>query len=580
MILWSQFTFRRSLIICFIILAAAIAATVPVVEMPVNDDFSYSRVAFNVAETGRLIYSGWGSPIVGIQAYWAAIFIKLFGFSFQTLRFAALPFTFGGAALLQALFKRSGVNPAIAIFGVLCILLSPLAIPMEPSFMTDIPSFFFVLLAIWCSSRAIDSPTGAKLLLWAFYAIMAGLAGATIRQTVSLVLIVCIPFVAWHAKKKSHAVAVFAMLAVALAGVVSLNAWYQIQPYAVPLPLIDKANFKGWRMAAYCAASDSLEIGLLLLPALLLTVSLWRRFSYRAWAAFILSGLFVSQILWYFWRTRPYLPKIPFGAIGGNMVTQWGMIGENLEILGTKPLILPNWVQSALVALSISLMFPAVILASRAIPVAKSLGEAKALSRAHPAFLFLVLYASAYLPLILLRVYVGAAFDRYLFPILPPLVLAICMLPGLRLRIPGAAAWIALAASACLGIGITHDYFSELRGRLEATGQLERIGIPRADISAGLESDLWYEMKCSGHANDPMIIYPRSAYRPMTDHAYPIDPPFWLWPFTPSITFEYILTLSPQPFLDQSSLPPVIFSRWLSQPGRVFTQISRLQGKK
>jgi hypothetical protein len=120
----------------------------------------------------------------------------------------------------------------------------------------------------------------------------------------------------------------------------------------------------------------------------------------------------------------------------------------------------------------------------------------------------------------------------------------------------------------------------KLRGRLEATGQLEHIGIPRAEISAGFESDLWYEMKSSGHANDPMIIYPRSAYRSMTRHAYPTDPPFWLWPFTPSITFKYILTLSPQPFLDQSSLPPVIFSRWLSQPGRVFSQISRSQGKK
>jgi Dolichyl-phosphate-mannose-protein mannosyltransferase len=579
---WSRFPFPRALLVCFAIIAAALAATSPYVEMSVNDDFAYTRVAQLAAETGRLIYKGWGSPIVGIQAYWAALFIKIFGFSFQIVRLSAIPFTFGVTAILLSLFKRAGLPPATAIFATLAIPLSPVAIPLETTFMTDIPSFFFVLLCIWCAVRAIDSPTDQALLRWALLTVAAGLAGASIRQTVGLTLVICLPFIAWQARRRSLTVLVLGMLAAAIGLVAALNFWYQVQPYAVPLPLIDKANFKGYRIAAFVSLSNILQLFLTPLPVLVLALSFWRKSSSDRASKILLSlcafaGVFAGSFLFYVWRSRPYLPKIPFAHPGGNMVTQWGFLGQDVEIMGRKPIILPDWLQSSLVMLSVALALAAAVALYRSIlrgsllPKWKS-AEWKVFIRANSVLILLGLYAFSYLPLVMLRAYVGVAFDRYLIPFLAPLILALCLLPGVRLRPPHAIAWLTLAAGAFLGVAISHDYFSQSRARLEAAQMLQRSGIPRNHISAGFEYDMWSQMEFGDYINDPMIISPPHAFVPVDPLRYPSRRPFWVWGYTPSLSPQYIEVLSPQPELQNTLFPPVVFKRWLAPPGHVLIQ--------
>ena len=87
--------------LCALFPAAGVLATLPFVEMGINDDFSYTQIALHLANTGKLAYNGWNTPIVGFQAYWAAIFIKLFGFSFTLVRFSVLPFAVGCSVLVS-----------------------------------------------------------------------------------------------------------------------------------------------------------------------------------------------------------------------------------------------------------------------------------------------------------------------------------------------------------------------------------------------------------------------------------------------------------------------------------------------
>lgn len=54
----------------------------PYAEIGIHDDWSYVKTAQVLAETGQMVYNGWAAVILGWQAYFGALIIKLFGFSF------------------------------------------------------------------------------------------------------------------------------------------------------------------------------------------------------------------------------------------------------------------------------------------------------------------------------------------------------------------------------------------------------------------------------------------------------------------------------------------------------------------
>ena len=70
---------------------AAVLLAWPIGEIGHNDDWSYCFTAQKLAETGKLTFNGWATAMLGLQAYWGALFIKLFGFSFTVLRLSILP---------------------------------------------------------------------------------------------------------------------------------------------------------------------------------------------------------------------------------------------------------------------------------------------------------------------------------------------------------------------------------------------------------------------------------------------------------------------------------------------------------
>src|SRR5438874_2478909 len=126
---------------CAAVVLVAIAFTPPLGESGVNDDWSYTKTALDLAQSGQLRYNGWAAAMIGAQAYWGATFIKLFGFSFLATRLSTVPLAAGCALLLYALHRRAQLSAHLSVFGTLTITLSPLFIPCAVSFMTEIPSF-------------------------------------------------------------------------------------------------------------------------------------------------------------------------------------------------------------------------------------------------------------------------------------------------------------------------------------------------------------------------------------------------------------------------------------------------------
>ena len=77
-------------IVCPLTLLACYFVIQPYAEIGIIDDWSYIKTAQVLAQTGHIAYNGWGSPMLGWQIYFGALFIKLFGFSFTAVRFCTV----------------------------------------------------------------------------------------------------------------------------------------------------------------------------------------------------------------------------------------------------------------------------------------------------------------------------------------------------------------------------------------------------------------------------------------------------------------------------------------------------------
>ncbi len=542
--------------LCMGVIFVAILAIWPLGEMGYIDDWSYAFMTLKASRTGQLSYNGWSAPMLGIQTYWGAAWIRLAGFSFTTLRLSTLPFVAGCAVLLYSLFRACGLRRSLVVFGVIGVLASPLTLPLECSFMSDIPALFFLLVCFWCCQRIVEAPTTRAFLAWCALLCAAGLAGGTIRQTDWLAPFVIFPALALAAPK-SRRMALGGFWLLGVAGAAALDYWLLNQTHYYSLPLL---NTNLWLFPILCTflntATLVMELLALMFPALcLVLLARWKAVRVR-WVLWSLAGLGLVYLVGFL------ITKFrPVQLMAGNMVTQWGLLIPGTELLGDKPVVLPYWLQFFIVmsAAVLSMML------ARVWPYPPAL-SLRRLSVA-PSRLFVVpfvVFAALYLASVTTRSLTLSAFDRYLIPVFPLAFMAVlAALQKLGVSRPSIPSVVLLAIFAGWGVAVTHDYFAESRARLEAAGEVLRSGVTREKISAGMEFDAWTELTGAGFVPN---VPPKYAHGklPETDHRKDLLPKsFWFWPYTPSVDPKYILSLSPVEGLHASGFAPVEYRAWL-----------------
>jgi 4-amino-4-deoxy-L-arabinose transferase-like glycosyltransferase len=321
----------RYRLLCALLVLGAMALTLPVAECGVNDDWSYTKTALDLAQTGHLIYNGWAAATLGAQAYWGALFIKLFGFSFLAVRLSTAPLAAGCAVLLYALHRRANLPPGLAIFGALTIVLSPAFILNAVTFMTDIPSLFFLLASVYGYVRVAEVLDGVgdsagvpaawrkPFLGWLALALVAGMLGGTVRQTGWIMPVFAPLFLL--VRRRTFLRLPPARLPLALSSVIAFGAalwflaWFKEQPYAVPEEvfggfsrvLLPKAPLFLCRLALRIL----LTLGVCIFPLLFILPGLYRSWQRgqpatgaRIRGVLLLStlfGLIVWKILDYRW---------------------------------------------------------------------------------------------------------------------------------------------------------------------------------------------------------------------------------------------------------------------------------------
>lgn len=547
----------RNGLLCVLIVAACFLVIYPVVNGPGGDDFSYTKTALDFEQSGKLLYNGWATAMLGWLIPWGALFVKLFGFSFTTLRIALLPIAMATVYLLHQVLRRFGINRQNAVFGTLAVALSPIFLFMATGYMTDVPGLLVILVCIYMCQRAVAAQTDRAVLLWLCSAAIVNVAGGTVRQIAWLGSLIMVPSTAWFLRnRRGTKFTVALMWLLSLSAIIACLHWFNRQPYSVPEPILP------WpigRSALVHLGEELVKTFLCLLLVVFPVLVAWMTTTHRLpskakrrFAVAIFSLALFAVVLYKAGKldhwTEPWL--IPLLGI---------------TVLGRAYL----WVRAII---SLLVIAPAIILAEQLISLDR---HKSATHRDQPPSwtqLAWILgpFSLGYLLLLIPRGTFAEIQDRYLLGLAPIAVIALLKLYQEQVKetLP-AASFVALIAVAAIAIVDAHDLFSTSRALTYTVEMVEKSGIPSKSLLAGLEvptgwaRDGWVQIRDGGHINDLRIKVPAGAYRP-----YPPDlklPPNcrgWFAGDTPSIDAKYFIVSTPKSCFVATNYPVIHYRTW------------------
>ena len=441
-------------------------------EFPISDDWAYEKATRAFLETGRIerIERTW-VPLV-TNTLLGSGFAAVFGLSFEALRLSNL---FAAWTLLlasYALLRELGGTPRQACFGAALVAWNPITLVLAFTYMSDVVFTACVAACLALCVRALRRDRPALL--------AAGLAvalAASLSRHFGLALLVAIPAVALLGRRP------LALRATALGGAVAMGAGF----------LLALATFFGGadtgRMAGAAQVLQELRepwlghkiarnglavlcyVGVFLAPA-----ALWRRPPPRggllALACAGLSAVLLAAVS----TTRLRMPFVV--DIVNPSWFGWITLAGAESLEPASPLW---WWAVAALGLTAGLYL--------ATATGLALWRERAGLSSDPRLLLLA-FPAVYLGVLALR---WPFFDRYLVPLLPPLV-GLALLPGpprgsrAAARALGVAGLLMLAG---LGIAGTRDNLTHHRERWVLLAPLLERGVSPRCIDGGSELAGW-----------------------------------------------------------------------------------------
>jgi hypothetical protein len=548
---------------CSIFTVLAVLATKPFTKIGLIDDCSYLRTAFVFARTGRLVYNGWATAMLGWQVVWAAPFLKLFGFSFTSARMSTLVLSCICVWLAHSIFRLSGLNRRNANFGAIAVGLSPIVAPFSVSFMSDTCGFFVILLCIYLCLRAYVAVSDRAMLAWLISAGIAGTVGGTARQVAWLSVLVLVPTTAWMLRRRKGALLAGTVLW--LIGIVSIYAcmqWFKHQPYSVPYPLIQgPLNVHTSRQLIGHSTALVLCLALLTFPVLAAWLTLLPKF--RAWviglltmAALLATPLF--QFITIHDREKGLMPWT------GDMIEGLGIVDfPNNCLIGFTRMTFNHTgrvIASFLViAALINFVYCIFFLKKHTETPASSSGLS------WKTLLYLLgPFAVAYILLLVVPSAWGNTKDRYLMSIFVLALLALLRLYQERVspRLP-ALSYATLAVFCIFTIFGTHDWFAMHNARVAAIDTLLKANISSSQFQAGFEYDALTQIDNAGTVVEPKSKLPAGIELEYAPPGLPSNCTALFDRYTPSVHPVYFLAFQKAPCVTDSQFDAVPYGTWL-----------------
>ena len=547
---------------CGVAVVALILAVRPFAEIGFLDDWSYVKTTEVFARTGHIVYNGWATAMLGWQVVWAALFVKLFGFSFTVVRMSMLPFVFGAVVLLHRCMVRFGISERNAGFGALAFGLSPMFVPFAPTFMTDVGGVFFILLCLYLCLRAVEAITPRATILWLFAAALTNVVGGSARQIVWLGALVMVPGAAWLLRRRRGVLTAAAALWIAsLIAAFGMMRWFAAQPYSLPEKLL--AHVGVYEVLAFLlhAAAAVPCLLLLVLPVAAAWLPYSRQLPRRAWIA-VAIVLAVWALACVTLRHSNVLSSMIAPFLFPDLL-DLGMdpYDSNLPGLRGVTLGMPSRVVISAFVLLCGLVILVWALWGRRVPASQA-NRTEGLDWKTLGWTVGVFAAAYFLLLVPRGLLAKQLVDRYLLGLTPLAILALLKLYEQQIgpRVP-AISVVVLVLVGGYSLAATHDWFALERAHVAIDNEVLASGVPATQIQAGEEPDAWTEIGVTGYVNDARIRVPAGAYQPFHSVLDACAPIFTGW--LPQIQPRFVIAHSPLSCLEPSDFQPVPYRTWL-----------------
>jgi hypothetical protein len=557
----------------------------PYAEIGICDDWSYVKTAQVLAQTGHIVYNGWAAAMLGWQAYFGALFIKLFGFSFTAIRFSTVIEAMATAFLLERICVRAGLSPRNATLATLTFVLSPLCLPWDFTFMTDVSGVLCVVVCLYMCLRAVQAESERSAMAWISFAALLNAVDGTARQITWLGVLVMVPSTLWLLRRRRRVLIAGGLSCIAGAAiVVAAMHWFARQPYTVPSSMIP-ASFdrQSLRLLVGQCLSAVGQLALLALPVLLMFTACLRSWNRRkatvftaAFLCFALPGMVLihshNKLAWLAPFLDDYMTYSTLQRL--NAIAAWG---SHLAIAcNAFCLFLTAAVMLGILSL-VTCFF--------ADPLAHPSPQREPDSISWQQLgIMLGPFSFAYLGPLAVRAMQGLLYDRYLMPLFAVLLLVLVLY--YQQRVNANLPWACILIIAIFGgfsVAATHDEFALFRGYAAAFNEIRSTGAPATDIVGPWELQGWTEIEQTGYVNFPKIQVPKGAYVPQPARSYPascttlpagfsqgLSSDFqaaWSVNFldmAPALKPVYAVSVDPEMCGGQAAFPPAIYRTWVA----------------
>jgi hypothetical protein len=445
-------------------------------------------------------FSAGSAMTLTAQVVWGAIFSKIFGFSFEVLRFSTLILGLVGVLTTYAILREIGAGLKVSLLGALVVMTNPLYFVSSFTFMTEIPFYCCCVLGVFFFIRSFKTDKMLPLVLATIFSILAVL----VRQ-VGLVIPIGYAAASLFRKKWTPAnlLRVFGILllvAVCFFGNLfwlktigqfsyKYRGFYYLFHSASKNFSLNSIIIQGFRIFVY--------LGFFLLPFLVYLFPVhWRNTSKRKYI-FLLLVIF-SLVLaagWFFQNKRTLfyfsntMYNLGLGRLNLRDTQYLRFLIEDKKILPAQmsSTHLPSLSHHYMLLLTGAGMLGAVLLVFYL---------AAGIFWTRPKDEILILCATIFLLYFLLLLSDGIC-DRYLILFFPLILVIVSKISGFSQKNPG---WTSLVLAGSLvllfaffSVAATHDYLSWNRARWQALHYLmEDRHIPPAFIDGGYEFNGWY----------------------------------------------------------------------------------------
>jgi hypothetical protein len=542
----------------------------PYATTSICDDGPYILMARTLATTGHIAYNGWAAAMIVLQLYLGAAFIKLFGFSFTTVRMSTLLVAMLLAFALQRTLVRTGISERNATIGTLALVLSPLYLMLSVTFMSDITGLFAIVLCLYGCLRALQSTNDRTTIAWLIFAILANAIFGTSRQIAWLGILAMLPSTLWLLRSRRRVL--LAGAAATLAGFLFILVcmhWLKHQPYIIPVPL----RVTGFPISHAIGQLIFLflDVPFLLLPIAALFLLQIRKLPTRAIA--IISALFLGYLFLatYPSHLRGYFSPLlqPTGGGSGS----WVGVHGTVEIFARQgaPLYLPAGAQALLTLVSFCALAGLLVSLLNSAKTLRDKGSSTSISWQQLGILFVPFSLAYSLLLISAAATTYFLYDRYALGLLS--LVLICLVryyqERIHARLPSASL-LPVLIMAIYGIAVTHNMFSLYRARVALAAELRANGVPDTSVDHGWEYNFLTELQYTDHLNDPRIVVPANTYVPVPPLPAGTCSMFW-YDKTPHIHPLYGVSLNPSACYGPAPFAPIHYSRWpYRTPGTLF----------